>query len=205
MQLVFDERIRDYVFIPLLILMFLIGIMRRYIQVMMNTGRKPGMKISNIKAFEENKTKSLMSRSKTIRTSSALISKESFAMRKQNLSAAGSGSLRNVASSSSEDPMDKMMQNPMMNPNMMGGMLKNNLFMTIMTPLQYGLISYFFSGFIIGKVPFPLTQQFRGMLQSGVNVIGLDVKYVSSLSLYFLSFLGYNSIYQMIFTGIIFI
>lgn len=201
MQLVFDERIRDFVFIPLLILMFLIGIVRRYISVVMNTGRKPGIKITNRKALEEQKSKALMARSKKIRATNSLLTKDSFAMRKQNMSAQGSGALRNVSSNATDDPMDKMMQNPMMNPNMMGGMLKNNLFMTIMTPLQYGMISYFFSGFIIGKVPFPLTQKFRGMLQSGVSVVGLDVKYVSSLSLYFLSFMGYSAIYQMIFTG----
>lgn len=201
MQLVFDERIRDYVFIPLLIFMFLIGIMRRYIQTVMGTGRKPGVKITKMKALEENKSKALMMRSKKIRATRSLLTKDSFAMRKQKMACNDSGLLRTVQSNQTDDPMDKMMQNPMMNPNMMGGMLKNNLFMTIMTPLQYGIISYFFSGFIIGKVPFPLTQKFRGMLQSGVNVVGLDVKYVSSLSLYFLSFMGYSSIYQMIFTG----
>jgi len=65
---------------------------------------------------------------------------------------------------------------------------------------QYWLINQFFSGFVIGKVPFPLTQKFRGMLQNGVSVLGLDVKYVSSLSLYFLSVFGFSPIYQMIFT-----
>ena len=53
---------------------------------------------------------------------------------------------------------------------------------------------------MVGKVPFPLTQQFRSMLQSGVSVTGLDVKYVSSLSLYFLSIFSFGSIYAMIFT-----
>jgi ER membrane protein complex subunit 3 len=122
-------------------------------------------------------------------------------MRKHTLSSTNEGVLRSVVAPEQGDAMEKMMSNPMMNPNMMGGMLKNNLFMTIMTPLQYGLINHFFSGFIIGKVPFPLTQTFRSMLQSGVSVLGLDVKYVSSLSLYFLSFSGFNSIYQLIFQG----
>lgn len=96
--------------------------------------------------------------------------------------------------------MQQMMNNPMMNPSAMSGMLKNNLFMFIFTPLQYGVISHFFSGFIIGKVPFPLTQKFRGMLQSGVSVVGLDVKYISSLSLYFLTIFGFSSIYKIMFS-----
>lgn len=201
MELVFDERIRDYVFIPLVFVMFLIGIVKRYIGTVMKGGRTEGAKISNKNALEEHKIKMLMGKSKKLRSASVFLTKSAFAMRKFKLSATGAGQLRNVKAPEAGDAMEKMMSNPMMNPNMMGGMLKNNLFMTVMTPLQYGLINYFFSGFIIGKVPFPLTQTFRTMLQSGVSVIGLDVKFVSSLSLYFLSFMGFNSIYQLMFAG----
>jgi len=74
------------------------------------------------------------------------------------------GTLRKVIGGEQANAMDQMMNNPAMNPSMMGGMLKNNLLMTATQIGQYGLISHFFSGFIIGKVPFPLTQQFRGML-----------------------------------------
>jgi ER membrane protein complex subunit 3 len=86
---------------------------------------------------------------------------------------------------------------PMANPDMMTGMLKNNLFMTIVTPAQYGIISHFFSGFLIGKVPFPLTQKFRELLQSGVSVMSLDVQYISSISLYFLTLFGFSSLYKI--------
>jgi len=53
---------------------------------------------------------------------------------------------------------------------MMTDMLKNNLSMTLSTMLNYAWVSYFFSGFILAKVPFPLTQKFRGMLQRGVEI-----------------------------------
>ena len=70
--------------------------------------------------------------------------------------------------------------------------------MTIITPIQFGFINYFFTGYIVGKVPFPLTQKFRDMLQRGVENVALDVKYVSALSLYFLTIFGFNSVYKMI-------
>lgn len=95
------------------------------------------------------------------------------------------------------DPMAALTNNPMSNPEMMTGMLKNNLFMAVATPLQYGLISHFFSGFLIGKMPFPLTQKFRELLQSGVSVVSLDVQYISSISLYFLTLFGFNSLYKI--------
>jgi hypothetical protein len=94
--------------------------------------------------------------------------------------------------------MAALSSSPMSNPEAMTGMLKNNLFMAIMTPLQYALISHFFSGFLVGKVPFPLTQKFREFLQSGVSVVSLDVQYISSLSIYFLSFFGFSSLYRII-------
>ena len=93
--------------------------------------------------------------------------------------------------------MAALSNNPMSNPEMMTGMLKNNLFMAVATPLQYGLISHFFSGFLIGKMPFPLTQKFRDLLQSGVSVVALDVQWISSISLYFLTIFGFNSLYKI--------
>jgi hypothetical protein len=60
--------------------------------------------------------------------------------------------------------------NALLSGNMMTDMLKNNLSMTLSTMLNYAWVSYFFSGFILAKVPFPLTQKFRGMLQRGVEI-----------------------------------
>jgi hypothetical protein len=164
MELVFDEKIRDFVFLPLVFIMFLIGILRRYISVVMKGGRTELPKVATEKALESHKITQLMSRSKNLRSGNVFLTQESFNMRKHTLSSTNEGALRTVKAAEEGDAMEKMMSNPMMNPNMMGGMLKNNLFMTIMTPLQYGLINHFFSGFIVGKVPFPLTQTFRTML-----------------------------------------
>lgn len=94
--------------------------------------------------------------------------------------------------------MQALQNSPMSNPEGMMGMLKSNLFMAVLFPLQYGIISYFFSGMLIGKVAFPLTQQFREMLQKGIDVHNIDVKYISSLSLYFLSFMGIDKFFSLV-------
>lgn len=139
----------------------------------------------------------LIMKSKKLRVSNGLLPYESFAHRKSWLSLPSSGALLKVPEKQ-VDPMAALSGNPMMNPESMMGMLKNNLFMTVATPLQYALISHFFSGFLIGKVPFPLTQKFRELLQSGISVVSLDVQYISSISLYFLTLFGFNSLYKIV-------
>ena len=51
------------------------------------------------------------------------------------------------------------------------------------------------------KLPFPLTPQFKSMLQSGVGTRELDVQWVSSLSWYFLTLFGLQPVYNFILGG----
>ena len=51
------------------------------------------------------------------------------------------------------------------------------------------------------KLPFPLTPQFKSMLQSGVGTRDLDVRWVSSLSWYFLTLFGLQPVYNFILGG----
>jgi hypothetical protein len=51
MELVFDEKIRDFVFLPLVFIMFMIGIVRRYISIVMKGGRADLPKVTNENAL----------------------------------------------------------------------------------------------------------------------------------------------------------
>jgi len=91
--------------------------------------------------------------------------------------------------------------NPMSDPAMMEGMMgmmKGNVAMMVPQTLIMGWINAFFSGFVIMKLPFPLTPQFKSMLQSGVGTRDLDVRWVSSLSWYFLTLFGLQPVYNFI-------
>lgn len=59
-------------------------------------------------------------------------------------------------------------------------------------------IQHFFSGFVLLKVPFPLTKGFKGMFQRGVDLPTLDVSYVSSVSWYFLVMYGMRGVLRLI-------
>ena len=54
------------------------------------------------------------------------------------------------------------------------------------------------SGYHAVKLPFPLTLRFKSMLQSGVMTRDLDVRWVSSLSWYFLNLFGLQSVFIFI-------
>lgn len=84
------------------------------------------------------------------------------------------------------------------NQNAMFSSMKNSIAMGVTMMLQMAWVNYFFSGFILAKVPFPLTQKFRGMTQSGVDMENLDVRYVSGLSFYFLVMFGTSQLQSLL-------
>jgi hypothetical protein len=199
MEFVIDHRIRDWVFIPILYVMFMCGLLKIFIQKVMNA-KKP-VTGTTAKAVEDARQKCVLMRAQKLGSTNSLLTNRGWHMRRHWFLKA-EGQLFEHENDAEEDAMAAMSKgNPMMNPNNMADMLKNNLFMTVITPMQFGFISYFFTGYIVGKVPFPLTQKFREMLQRGVENVALDVKYVSALSLYFLTIFGFNSVYRMILSG----
>jgi ER membrane protein complex subunit 3 len=95
----------------------------------------------------------------------------------------------------------KAAPNPMTDPAAMEGMMgmmKGNMAMMIPQTLIMGWINAFFAGYVILKLPFPLTIRFKSMLQSGVMTRDLDVRWVSSLSWYFVCLFGLQPVFIFI-------
>ena len=82
------------------------------------------------------------------------------------------------------------------------GMMDNMKGMLVMmgtTIPAMAWINSFFAGFVLAKVPFSMTQQFRSLTQSGIDMSNLDVSYVSSVSFYFLIVFGLNQLQSLLF------
>ena len=91
--------------------------------------------------------------------------------------------------------------NPMTDPSQMEGtmdMMKKNVMMIVPQTLIMSWISFFFSGFVLTRLPFPVTLRFKSMLQRGIETTDMDVRWVSSISWYFLLLFGLNSVYTLI-------
>jgi hypothetical protein len=79
----------------------------------------------------------------------------------------------------------------------MDGMKGNMVFMVQNMAMMQG-IQFFFSGFILLKVPFHLTMGFKQMFQRGMEgLTDLDTSYVSSVSLYFLFMYGLRAFFRL--------
>ena len=100
-----------------------------------------------------------------------------------------------VAADGDDDPMSAMM-NPM-------GMLKGNMVFMVQNMVMMQGIQYFFSGFIMLKIPFALTSGFKSMFQRGLadSMPDLDPSYVSSISWYFLTMYGLRGFFRLVIGG----
>jgi hypothetical protein len=77
-------------------------------------------------------------------------------------------------------------------------MAKGNLMNYIPQTVIMGWINFFFAGFVIMKLPFPLTDGFKSMLQNGVATPDLNARYVSAISWYFVNLLGLRPVYSLL-------
>uniref|UniRef100_A0A7S3NPS9 ER membrane protein complex subunit 3 n=1 Tax=Aureoumbra lagunensis TaxID=44058 RepID=A0A7S3NPS9_9STRA len=180
--LLLDPAIRDWVVLPMVVLMVLMGLARHYAQQLLKSSQ-------SLDAMEIQHKQRLM-RSARLRARGKFIPASSFNLRKAYFIAKDSGIL--------QKKVKKTAINPMANPmGMMDGMKSQALYM-VPNMVMMSVISYFFHGFVLVKIPFPLTNRFKVMLQRGVDLATLDVSYVSSLSWYFLVLFGLRGLFKIL-------
>jgi hypothetical protein len=207
-NLLLDSSIRDWVVLPLLIIMIAAGLLRHYVgQVMRaNSSKIPPT---------QGRVRSCLSRASRLRGGGAgFLTARKWEARRMYFCDKENGYLKeeidwveyggeeaendNDDDGNKETKGDKKaaaddMPNPMA---MMDGMKGNMVFMVQNMVMMQG-ISYFFQGYVLLKVPFPLTKGFKMMFQRGLDLNSLDTSYVSSVSWYFLVMFGLRAFFRL--------
>lgn len=196
-ELLLDQKIRDWVLIPIFISCILVGLGRQYASLLLSksttvTSPKP-------QELEVQRAKMTLMRARRFRANAHVLTPDRFQAKQAMFNSDKNGIIRAVPEGEANGGAPP--PNPMQDPNMMANMTKQQL--TSMGPqmAMMGFVSYFFTGFVICRVPFPLTNGFREMLQKGVVLQSLDVSYVSSLSVYFLFMFGLSGLFSLLLQG----
>ncbi|KAK9472127.1 integral membrane protein DUF106-domain-containing protein [Dipodascopsis tothii] len=194
-DLVLDPSLRDWVLFPILLVMILVGILRHYITLLLQSPPKQ----QDLAAIREQQS---LARGVSLRNNGKHISPASFEARKKYLiQAFKDGEFLKDPDAVKNKDAPKAPPNPLTDPggmDQMMNMLKGNMVMIVPQTLIMSWINFFFTGFILMKLPFPLTIRFKSILQSGVATRDLDVRWVSSISWYFLNLFGLRSVYDIL-------
>jgi len=173
--------------------MILTGVLRHYATILLQTPPKPAS------SPQESRERQFVMRGGLLRhNASSALTTSSFVSRKEYLI---ENYKKGTFLKNGPESRGQSAPNPMTDPAAMEGMMgmmKGNMAMMIPQTLIMSWINAFFAGFVILKLPFPLTIRFKSMLQSGVMTRDLDVRWVSSLSWYFLCLFGLQSIFIFI-------
>merc|ERR550537_1605179 len=141
--------------------------------------------------MEQVKHNNQLMRARRLRANSTYIPHSSFTARKHFFCDKSSGVLGQKFEA--PNPMAAMQD-----PSVMMNMMQGNMAQMVPQMAMMGIVVYFFSGFVLGKMPFPLTPSFKGMLQRGVGITTLETSYVTSMSWYFLVMFGMRGLHTLV-------
>ncbi|EGD80549.1 hypothetical protein PTSG_01140 [Salpingoeca rosetta] len=186
LDLLLDPAIRAWVVIPIFIITFCVGLCRHYVsQLIAST---PQLDRDVLMRTQ------LLQRARLLRANGRFLPAAAFNARKQYFISEKNG----VLTKKKEEHKDDAPVNPMQDPSMMMNMVKGQAINYVPMVVVMSLISWAFSGFVIIKVPFPLTIAFKPMLQRGIALSTLSASWVSSMSFYLTCVFGLRGLYSLV-------
>ena len=196
MHLHLDPSIRNWVFFPITFITVMVNLLIKYLTSYLNNVHSSEQilqsqsKENDFKSEMQNKDIDIkithgINRSNKLRQNYMYISDKGFKLRKAFYCKEEVGF---CAQKIDTRPPD------MMNMGLMGDMIKKQVVNMLYYAITIVGCGYFFSGFILLKLPFGITQKFRSMLQQGLNIPNLDLNFVSAVSWCFMLVFGLNSI-----------
>lgn len=200
-NIMLDSSIRDWVVLPLLLIMVFAGLIRHYLSILLRS--------SEVKKIPptEHRPKNALGRASRLRSGAAsYLSKEKWEARRQYFCGTAadddSGYLKEESQwiEEEEEKASKKAEDDdnMPDPMAMMGPLKGQFAFMIQNMVMMQAIGYFFNGYVLVKVPIPLTQGFKMMFQKGLDLKTLDTSYVSSISWYFLVMYGLRAFFKLV-------
>jgi len=187
MAILLDPKIREYVLIPIFVVVVLTSMMRSSLMSIFKSDPKINIK--------EVKTNNMLQRCRTLRAHAQFLSEKAFNSRKAYFVKADKGVLvKNPPKP--KDPMEALSGGG--DPMAAMGMMKSQMVFMVSQGLLAYWVSHLFSGFLVAKTPFQLTFQFKGMLQRGVEVQSLEPGYVSSLCFYIFVMMSSHSLIGLV-------
>jgi len=193
-DIILDPKIRNWVLLPITLVMFFVSLLRHYVTLLMRSPTKPDLELLRNGA--------VLQRAGILRSSGNYLHESVYQHRRKYFNEKDMGVFSQTIIEAHPELKIDPMKNPMMSdPNMMMGMMKGQMTMIVPNMVMMMWISHFFSGFVMVKLPFSLTPKFKGMLQRGVDMASLDVSYVSSLSWYFLNMMGLRGLLTLVLGG----
>lgn len=195
-NILLDSDIRDWVVLPLFVIMVSAGLLRFHMGNLLKSAPKNASKVQQRTMASLRHTSALKSGAVHFLTTSRFEARkaaypellkdqaewiETYIEEKEN------------AAADAEDD-DTEMPSPFA---AMEGMKGNMAFM-VQNMVMMQAIQHFFSGFILLKVPFSLTMGFKQMFQKGLEMVQLDTSYVSSVSWYFLVMFGLRGFFRLV-------
>lgn len=185
--MVLDSDVRDWVFIPLTVFIILMKLVMQYMHVAMNAAPPACKELSEVREMQA------AARSQRVRQFGNFLPEAAMRMRKEFFNDKDTGVF-------STKPQSRGMHEAMVtDPSFMADMMKKNLTGMVPQILMGTAVTFFFSGFVMGKVPFGLSPRFRPMLQRGVDLLSLDVSYFTGLSYYIFLLFGSRGPFSLVF------
>mmetsp|Transcript_102173 Transcript_102173/g.329421 ORF Transcript_102173/g.329421 Transcript_102173/m.329421 type:complete len:262 (-) Transcript_102173:74-859(-) len=186
-MILLDPRIRDYVLLPIFLVVVLMSALRSNIMTIFRSDPKVDIK--------EVKTNNMLSRCRVLRANAHVLHERAYKSRKAYFVKKDAGVLVK-SPPKAKDPMEALSAGP--DPMMAMGMMKNQMFFMVSQGVLAYWVSHLFSGFLVAKTPFPLTFQFKSMMQRGVEVQSLEPGYVSSLCWYMFVMMSSHSLIGLV-------
>lgn len=135
-DLVLDPDIRIWVFVPIIIITFLVGIVRHYVSILLSTQKK-------VELLQVQDSQAMI-RARVLRENGKYLPEQSFLMRRHFFNDEDTGYFK-TQKRTARAP------NPMSDPNMVTEMLKGNVTNVLPMLVIGGWINWTFSGFVCSK------------------------------------------------------